>query len=277
MNIIDFRFRPNTPEIIDGIRNSNMFRAACKAIGFDARQPQPLDEIVEDLDRMGVELGVITGRDSEATYGSPSNNGSVLSFCRAYPNKFVGFWGIDPHKGMAAVREIVRAVEELGMKGVAVDPYLAHIPASEARFYPIYAKCAELGVPVFITMAPPPQVPGAILEYADPRDVDRVARDFPELTLIMSHGAYPYVNECLFVCQRNANVYMDFSEYERAPMVDVFVQGMNGPVADKVLFASAHPFIELKDALEAYARFDLSEEVRRKVMYENARRVLGLG
>ena len=39
MNIIDFRFRPNTPEIIDGIRNSNMFRAACKAIGFDARQP----------------------------------------------------------------------------------------------------------------------------------------------------------------------------------------------------------------------------------------------
>ena len=277
MNIIDFRFRPNTPEIIDGIRNSNMFRAACKAIGFDARQPQPLDEIVEDLDRMGVELGVITGRDSETTYGSPSNNGSVLSFYRAYPNKFVGFWGIDPHKGMAAVREIVRAVEELGMKGVAVDPYLAHIPASEARFYPIYAKCAELGVPVFITMAPPPQVPGAILEYADPRDVDRVARDFPELTLIMSHGAYPYVNECLFVCQRNANVYMDFSEYERAPMVDVFVQGMNGPVADKVLFASAHPFIELKDALEAYARFDLSEEVRRKVMYENARRVLGLG
>ena len=70
---------------------------------------------------------------------------------------------------------------------------------------------------------------------------------------------------------------MDFSEYERAPMVDVFVQGMNGPVADKILFASAHPFIELKDALEAYARFDLSEEVRRKVMYENARRVLGLG
>ena len=132
-------------------------------------------------------------------------------------------------------------------------------------------------MPVSITMAPPPQVPGAILEYADPRDVDRVARDFPELTLIMSHGAYPYVNECLFVCQRNANVYMDFSEYERAPMVDVFVQGMNGPVADKVLFASAHPFIELKDALEAYARFDLSEEVRRKVMYENARRVLGLG
>ena len=276
MKVIDFRFRPNTPAIINGIKNSNMFRAACKAIGFDARQAQPLDEIVADLDKLGVELGVITGRDSETTYGSPNNNGSVLEFCQAYPDKFVGFWGIDPHKGMAAVREIVHAVEDLGMEGIAIDPYLAHIPASEARFYPLYSKCAELGVPVFITMAPPPQVPGAILEYADPRSVDKVARDFPELTLIMSHGGYPFVNECMYVCQRNANVYMDFSEYERSPQADLFVKGMMGPVADKVLFASAHPFIELKDSLEAYAAFPLSDEVRRKVMYENARRVLGL-
>ena len=69
MNVIDFRFRPNTPEIINGIKNSTMFKAACKAIGFDARKPQPLDEIVADLNNLGVELGVITGRDCETTYG----------------------------------------------------------------------------------------------------------------------------------------------------------------------------------------------------------------
>ena len=115
MNTIDFRFRPNTPEIINGIKNSSMFKAACKAIGFDARKPQPLDDIVADLDRLGVELGVITGRDCETTYGFPANNGSVLEFCRAYPKKFVGFWGIDPHKKMAAVREIEQVVAEYGM------------------------------------------------------------------------------------------------------------------------------------------------------------------
>lgn len=276
MRIIDFRFRPNTPEIIDGIKNSAMFRAACKAIGFDARVSRSLPEIVEDLDRRGVELAVITGRDCESTYAAPANNHSVLQFCRAYPDKFMGFWGIDPHKKMAAVHEIVRAAEEYGMRGIAIDPYLAHIPACEARFYPVYAKCAELGLPVFITMAPPPQVPGAIMDYADPRHVDRVARDFPELTLIMSHGGYPYVNESIYACQRNANVYMDFSEYERAPMADVFVQAMNTVIQDKVLFASAHPFVELEDALEAYAVFPLSPGVRHKVMYANARRVLGL-
>lgn len=276
MKVIDFRFRPNTPEIINGIKNSAMFKAACKAIGFDARKPQPLEEIVADLDRLGVELGVITGRDCETTYGSPANNGSVLEFCRKYPNKFVGFWGIDPHKKMAAVYEIMKVVEEYGMKGIAIDPYLAHMPACEARFYPLYTKCAELDIPVFITMAPPPQVAGALMDYCDPRHVDKVARDFPELTLIMSHGGYPFVNEAIYACLRNANVYMDISEYERAPMVDVYVQAMKSTITDKVLFASAHPFIELADALDAYKHFDFTDEVRNKIMYENARKVLKL-
>lgn len=276
MKVIDFRFRPNTPEIINGIKNSSMFKAACKAIGFDRRKAQPLADIVAGLDKLDVELGVITGRDCETTYGFPANNPSVLEFCQAYPDRFVGFWGIDPHKKMAAVREIEHAVHNLGMKGIAIDPYLAHIPASEARFYPLYSKCCELNIPVFITMAPPPQVPGAVLEYADPRDVDKVARDFPELTIIMSHGGYPFVNEAIYTCLRNANVYMDISEYERAPMVDVYVQAMNELITDKVLFASAHPFVELADALEAYEKFNLTKEARSKVMYENARRVLGL-
>lgn len=276
MKIIDFRFRPNTPEIINGIKNSSMFRAACAAIGFDARKQQPLPEIMASLDHLGVELAVITGRDCETTYGFPANNPSVLEFCLAYPQKFVGFWGIDPHKKMAAVREIEHAVRDLGMKGIAIDPYLAHISPAEARFYPLYSKCCELGVPVFITMAPPPQVPGAILDYARPEDVDKVARDFPELVLIMSHGGYPFVNEAIYTCQRNANVYMDISEYERSPMVDIYVRAMNENIGDKVLFASAHPFIELADALEAYAVFPLKESVRKKVMYENARKILGL-
>ena len=68
-------------------------------------------------------------------------------------------------------------------------------------------------MPVFVTTAPPAQVPRAIMDYIDPRQIDVVARDFPELILIMSHGGYPFVNEAIFACMRNANVYMDLSEY----------------------------------------------------------------
>ena len=276
MKIIDFRFRPHTPEIINGIKNSSMFRATCEAIGFDRRVPEPLPQVVEGLKRRGVELCVITGRDCEVTYGTPANKSSVLEFCRAYPDLFVGFWGIDPHKGMQSVREITRAVQELGMRGIATDPYLAHIPPHDARYYPLYSKCCELDVPVFITTAPPPQVPRAVMDYIDPRHVDIVARDFPELTLIMSHGGYPFVNEAIFACMRNANVYMDLSEYELAPMADAYVHAINMSIADKVVFASAHPFVEQEEAIRIYQNMKFTDEVRQKVMYGNAARILGL-
>ena len=276
MKIIDFRFRPHTPEIIDGIKNSSMFKATCEAIGFNKWVPEPLPKVVEGLRRRNVELCVITGRDCEVTYGTPANNNSVLEFCRAYPDMFVGFWGIDPHKGMKSVHEIVHAVRDFGMKGIATDPYLAHIPAHDARYYPLYSKCCELNIPVFITTAPPLQVPRAVMDYVDPRHVDIVARDFPELTLIMSHGGYPFVNEAIFACMRNANVYMDLSEYELAPMAEVYMQALTTVIADKVIFASAHPFVEQGVAIDIYKKLNLPQDVWNKVMYENARRILGL-
>lgn len=276
MRIIDFRFRPHTPEILNGIASSNMFKAACKAMGFEKRVPQSLPDIVAGLERRGVERCVITGRDCETTYRSPANNASVLDMCRAYPHMFTGFWGLDPHKGMAAVREAEQAVQGYGMRGIAIDPYLAHLAINEARYYPIYAKCCELDVPVFITTAPPPQVPGAIMDTVDPRQVDIVARDFPDLKLIMSHGGYPFVNEAIFACMRNANVYMDLSEYERAPIAEAYVQAMINGIGDKVLFASAHPFVEQEEAIAIYNAMPLPDAIREKVMYGNARKLLGL-
>ena len=131
-------------------------------------------------------------------------------------------------------------------------------------------------MPGFVTTAPPAQVPRAIMDYIDPRQIDVVARDFPELILIMSHGGYPFVNEAIFACMRNANVYMDLSEYELAPMAEVYVDALNKMIGDKVIFASAHPFIEQADAIEIYKNLNISEEVREKVMYKTAAKILGL-
>lgn len=93
----------------------------------------------------------------------------------------------------------------------------------------------------------------------------------------MSHGGYPFVNEAIFTCMRNANVYMDLSEYELAPMGDVYVQALNTVIGDKVVFASAHPFVEQAEAIDIYKKMNLKEDVRRKVMYENALKVLKRG
>lgn len=83
MNVIDFRFRPNTPEVINGIANSAMFKDLCEAIDFHKQKPEPFEDIIKGLDENNVVKAVITGRDCETTYASMANgNGALLDFCK---------------------------------------------------------------------------------------------------------------------------------------------------------------------------------------------------
>ncbi|SKA70303.1 amidohydrolase family protein [Desulfobaculum bizertense] len=277
MNIIDFRFRPNTHEVVSGIQNSKMFKDLCESINFHERKSQPLDEIVKDMDEAGIKHAVITGRDCESTYSSMANgNGSVLEFCNAYPEKFVGFWGVDPHKGMDAIRDLDKAVtENTTIRGAAVDPYLAKIYANDAKYYPVYSKCCELGIPIIFTTGTASFVPEAVIDHVAPRYIDFVARDFPELKIIMSHGGYPWVNEAIIVAQRNPNVYLEISEYEFWPQAEAYVQAANTLIPEKLMFASAHPFVDYHEAIEKYEKMAFNADVLEKVMYGNAARLLG--
>ncbi|MTI81614.1 MAG: amidohydrolase [Firmicutes bacterium] len=274
MKVIDFRFRPNTKETLSGIANSKMFKGLCASIDFSKMLPQTVEEVVVDLDKHNVETAVITGRDCETTYGGKSNNGSVVDFVNQFPNKFVGFYGVDPHKGMNAIKELKHAVNKWGMRGAAIDPYLAQIYANDAKYYPIYAKCCELEIPLIITTGPATLVPNAVIDHVAPRYIDFVARDFPELKIIISHGGYPWVNESIFVTQRNENVYLEISEYELFPQSEAYIQAANTEISDKLLYASAHPFQDFKDTLETYKKLPFTDEVREKIMYKNAAKIL---
>ncbi len=276
MAIIDFRFRPNTPETITGIQNSKMFKGLCESIDFSKMKPQTLDEVVTDLNSHNVVKAVITGRDCETTYGAKSNNDSVIEFVSKYPEKFIGFIGLDPHKGMKAIEELKASVTNLGMRGAAVDPYLAQIYANDAKYYPIYSKCCELDIPIVFTTGPATLVPNAIIDHVAPRYIDFVARDFPELKIVISHGGYPWVNETIIVVERHRNVYVDLSEYEFSPMAEAYIQAANTMIPDKILYASAHPFVDFKQALRTYDSLAFEPDVRQKIMYENGARLLGI-
>ncbi|WP_429163673.1 amidohydrolase family protein [Desulfitispora alkaliphila] len=250
-----------------------MFKGMLEYINF-SMEGQPLDEIVTDLKKHNVETAVITGRDCETTYQAKSNNKGVIALKNKYPDLFLGFIGLDPHKGMNAVAELNDAVNNEGIRGAAVDPYLAQIYANDARYYPIYSKCCELDVPVIIATGPATLVPNAVIDHVAPRYIDFVARDFPDLKIIISHGAYPWVNEMITVAQRNKNVYVELSEYEFYPQSEAYVQAANTIISDKILFASAHPFVDFRDAIKSYMELDFTEEVREKIMYKNAAKII---
>lgn len=274
MKVIDFRFRPNTAETLSGIANSTMFKGLCASIDFSKMQPQTLEDIVADLNKHGVIKAIITGRDCETTYATNPSNPSVVEFVKKYPEIFIGFVGLDPHKGMRAVRELTIAVNNHGFKGASIDPYLAQIYTNDAKYYPLYAKCCELEVPIVITTGPATLVPNAVIDHVAPRYIDFVARDFPDLKIIVSHRGYPWVNEMIIVAQRNQNVFLELSEYEFFPMSDAYIQAANTFLGDKILYASAHPFVDFKEALKNYEKLPLTQEVREKVMFKNAAAIL---
>ena len=152
MKIIDFRFRPSTPDAVKGMLGNKVFGEMFELFHYaDRAKPEPIEKIVGDMEKQGVVKGVVTGRDAETTYGLASANPGIVALMERYPDKFIGFAGLDPHKGMDALAELTRMVTKHGMRGAAIDPYLARIPASHARYYPIYAKCCELDVPIVIT------------------------------------------------------------------------------------------------------------------------------
>ena len=117
---------------------------------------------------------------------------------------------------------------------------------------------------------------GAIIDHVAPRYIDIVARDFPDLEIVISHGGYPWVNEAITVAERNRNVYIDLSEYEFSPLAEAYVQAANTMIGDKILYASAHPFVDFKDALTTYDKLDFKPEVRQKIMHDNAAKLLGI-
>lgn len=277
MKAIDFRFRPNTLDAVEGVLNSKVFGEMGKLFKVAERlKGESLEQIIANMDAHGVVHGVITGRDAETTYALPNGNKGIAAFVKEHPKRFSGIAGIDPHKGMGALDELTRMVEEHGLKGAAIDPYLARIPSNHAKFYPIYAKCCELDVPVVITTGPATLVAGAVMEHAAPCYIDAVATDFPELKVVISHGCYPFVNEAIMVVHRHKNVYMECAEYETAPFANGYVEAANTLIGDKMLFASAHPFFDFRDRLAIYAELPFTPEVRENVLYNNAARLLGL-
>ncbi len=277
MKIIDFRVRPSTEEFVSIVDN-RVFKDLLtynRAVPYK-RDVSPPEELVREMDEAGIELGVIQGRDLETTYGYKVSNDHVAEIVQRFPSKFIGFAGIDPRKGMDAVREVERAVKELGLKGVSMDPYMHQLSADHRKYYPVYTKCVELGIPVQLTCGLARYVPDAIMADASPQTIDVVARDFPELKIVVSHGGYPWVTEMIAVAMRNKNVYFEWSGHELHPGSELYVKAANTTLADKALFASAHPFNHFKMMVERYQEMPFSAEVREKVMYHNAAKLLEL-
>lgn len=182
------------------------------------------DQILDSLDDAGITRSLITGFDERSTCGVTFvHNASVAAVAARYPDRFLPFAGADILAGDSAVDEFERWVVEHGFRGLSLRPFMIGRPASDPAYFPCYAKCVELGVPVSIhTSADWTRT--RLSDLGHPRHIDDVACRFPELTILMSHGGYPWVLQACLIAWKHPNVYLELAahrpKYFASPALD---------------------------------------------------------
>ena len=229
-------------------------------------------------------MAVILANDDRTAQGDAwDSNDWVASITRQYPDTFIGFGSVDPWMGKLAIKEVERASKELGMKGIKFIPMTQEFYPNERRFYPIYEKIAELGmIAMFHTGttgvgAGLPGGGGVHLKYTKPIPyIDDVAADLPELTIIMAHQAFPWVEEQLAVLVHKPNVYMDISGWSPKYFNPLLIQYANTLIKHKVLFGSDYPALTPERWIRDFDEAPFWDEARPLILLENAKRVLGM-
>ena len=241
-----------------------------------------LEDFVARMEEMGVERAVIFNMDEETASGiSGLPNDYYADVVRRYPEHFIGMAGIDPMKGMNAVREIRRCYD-LGLRGVTFRPFTFGIPINHARLYPIYSTCVELDIPVWAHLSI--NHSSKTMEVERPIYLDMVAQDFPELKFIAGHGGWPWMDEMVAVAWRNPNVYIDISGYlpgyfpKKGSGWEPLLNYGNSVIKDQVLFGSVWVLMgmSIRQLADGVMELPLKEDVKSRWLYRNAARLFGL-
>lgn len=275
--IIDFRNRPPveafspffSDEIVDFI-NKRLNVETPKAF-----KKKSLEQWFEEMDEAGITKSVIVGRNIA---GCPIPNSYIGELIKRYPDRLIGLAGIDPANVIHnALDEIDRAIQEYGLKGIAMDPGLSGknigIYPTDRRMFPIYDKCSKLGIPVLLMSGP---FSGSNFSYGHPCYFDEVAGAFPELTIIIGHGCYPYVTEAIGLIYKRPNVYLSPDVYMFTPGGEVYLRALNEFYPDQFLYGSAYPFRPMEKTVEDTMKLGIAPDVLDKYLHLNTKRIFKL-
>jgi predicted TIM-barrel fold metal-dependent hydrolase len=241
----------------------------------DVPHPDPGDDsvrfLLEQMDKFGIERGMLgIGLD-------PERAGDSARALRDYPDRFFGSFEVNPNRGMDGVRDLVRAVEELGVKAATAFPagMNPQVPINDAKFFPLYAKCIELDIPICVCAGVPgPRVPFAP-QYVGL--IDEVCWYFPELKFVTRHGCEPWADLAAKLLLKWPNLYYSTSAFAPRYYPKAIVDFANTRGADKVMYAGYYPMgLSLDRIFKELPDVPFRDHVWPKFLRENAERVFQL-
>lgn len=241
--------------------------------GSDEVKEEPgLENTVAEMDASGVEFGLLTGVP----------NGEIGKVHQEFPGRFKIFAWVDPRDGMRAVRELERLVREDGANGLRVSSLYNNLPAGDRRYYPLYAKCCELDVPVRVYTAMT-YANDRSYELGHPRHLDDIAIHFPELRIIAGLAGWPWIGDMVGLLRRHPNLYCDTAAHRPRHFGtsgsgwEQFLQFGNTLLQDKVMTGFSRYLFNCgyDELIAEYLDLPLKDAVKEKWLYQNALNFFG--
>ena len=238
-----------------------MFKAVPKGLSTE----DPVAVTLSEMDRFGVSRGLV-------------GVGSVgVDALRRYPDRFVAQVEVDANRGMAGIRDLVRCYEEYDVRAVSAFPcgMVPQVPINDKKMYPVYAKCVELDLPIFVNAG----VPGPRLPFG-PQYVgliDEVMYDFPGLVFVARHGCEPWEELAVKLMLKWPGLHYCTSAFSPKYYPKAIVDYANTRGADKIIYGGYFPMgLSLGRIMGELPMVPFRDHVWPRFLHENASRILKL-
>ncbi|MGA8369134.1 MAG: amidohydrolase family protein [Acidimicrobiales bacterium] len=235
------------------------------------------DAMVARMDDLGIDTVVLVTSDVHR-HGTDFDVSSVTArweeteaLVERFPGRFVALWGTEPQLGMAGVERAEEALRQPWVVGAYLHTHSFDRPFDHQDHYPYYALCHRYAVPMVMQAG----TSGGRLpsQCGQPIGIDRPALYFPDVSFVLSHTGWPWVDEAIAMALKFSNVYLGTGSYPPRHWPALLVDFLRRPGRHKVLFGTNFPTVGHRQALGQLAELDLKPDVRQGLMAHNARTV----
>jgi uncharacterized protein len=229
----------------------------------------------EYLAREGVDLAILFAEYSPKSTGIQAVE-DMLSIIDHNPERFRLMANLNPHLHHPLVAELKRQIS-LGAVGLKLHPVHGTFAPNDRMLYPAYAFCEGEDFPIVFHCGTS-VFPGATNRYANPELIEDVARDFPDLTIVLAHGGRGWwYDAAAFMTLMRPNVYIEVSGLPPRKLPDYYRNFDLERLARKMIFGTDWPGVPGPRAnAEAIANLGLTRETLASILHENARRIYRL-
>jgi uncharacterized protein len=186
-------------------------------------------------------------------------------------------------QGKEWIKKLDVLFQEGKIKGMKIFPGHDPIYPTDKRLMPIYKLCIKYDYPIVIHTGWNSNH-SEVAKYNDPKHIIEIAKEFPELKIIIAHYFWPEVEYCYKITRGFRNIYFDTSALADNEVItrtglDKIKKVLERSIKDNsksVLFGTDYAMCDFKKHINLINSLEISEESKEKVFWRNTDKLFKL-